>query len=124
MRETKNTITLLSNPYLMQGHSLVIPKLHVQRLSELPVKIRHELIDETMNVQELLMQRLDISGCDIRCNYRPFLSDNKLKVSHLHFHVIPRYFGDELYEKSMIYEKKVFADLTPDLAKFLIGRLK
>jgi histidine triad (HIT) family protein len=124
IRETKNTITILSNPYLMQGHSLVIPRLHVEKLSELSDKIRYELIDETMNVQELLMQRLDIPGCDIRCNYRPFLSDSKYKVSHLHFHVIPRYFGDELYEKSMIYEKNAFTDLTSDLTKFLIGRLK
>lgn len=124
LRETKNTITLLSNPYLMEGHSLVIPKLHVEKLSELSAKVRHELIDETMNVQELLMQRLDIPGCDIRQNYRPFMQDNRLKVSHLHFHVIPRYFGDELYEKSRIYEKQVFADLTPELTKFLIGRLK
>ncbi len=124
VRETENTITLLSNPYLMQGHSLVIPKLHVERLSKLPKNIRYELIDETMNVQELLMQRLDMSGCDIRQNYRPFMPEDRLKVSHLHFHVIPRYFGDELYEKSMIHEKKVFTDLTPDLIKFLMARLK
>jgi histidine triad (HIT) family protein len=124
IRETENTITILSNPYLMQGHSLVIPKVHVEKLSELPDKIRYELIDETINVQELLMQRLDMPGCDIRCNYRPFMPDSKIKVSHLHFHVIPRYFGDELYEKSMIHEKNVFTNLTPDLTKFLINRLR
>jgi diadenosine tetraphosphate (Ap4A) HIT family hydrolase len=124
IRETENTITILSNPYLMEGHSLVIPKLHVEKLSELSNKIRYELIDEVMNVQELLIKNLDVSGCDLRCNYRPFLPDNNLKVSHLHFHVIPRYFGDELYEKSMIHEKQVFTALTPDLTKFLIGRLK
>lgn len=124
IRETKNTITILSNPYLMEGHSLVIPKVHVEKLSELSNKIRYELIDEVMNVQELLIKNLDVPGCDLRCNYRPFLPDSNLKVSHLHFHVIPRYFGDKLYEKSMIHEKQVFTNLTPDLTKFLIGRLK
>jgi diadenosine tetraphosphate (Ap4A) HIT family hydrolase len=90
----------------------------------LPNKIRHELIDETMNVQELLIEKLGIPGCDLRCNYRPFLPNSKLKVSHLHFHVIPRHSEDELYQKSMIYEKQIFTDLTPELNNFLISKLK
>ena len=124
LRETPNTLTILSNPYLVQGHTLVMPKIHVQRLSELTKEIRYELIEEVMNVQELLIQKLGSPGCDLRCNYRPYLPDSRLKVSHLHFHILPRYNQDELYQKSMINEKQLFTDLTPELNKFLINKLK
>ena len=33
--ETRETITILSNPALVRGHCLVIPKRHVEKLSEL-----------------------------------------------------------------------------------------
>ena len=124
VRESENTITILSNPYLMKGHSLVIPRLHVERLSELPQKVRYELFDETINVQGLLMQRLQAPGCDLRQNYRPFLPNSKFKVGHLHFHVIPRFLGDELYQKSMIHETEIFTDLNPELTKSLIEKLR
>ena len=124
VRETKNTITILSNPYLMEGHSLVIPKLHAEKMSESPQKIRYELIDEATNVQDLLMQRLQVPGCDLRQNYRPFLPNSKFKVDHLHFHIIPRFLRDELYQKSMIYETEVFTNLNPELRKSLMEKLK
>ena len=122
--ETKNTMTLLSDPYLMKGHSLVVPKLHVERLSDLSHGVRHELIDEVMKFQQVLMNGLKAQGVDLRQNYRPFLPNSKLKVSHLHFHLVPRWFEDELYEKSMIHEKEIFKDLTPELTKELKIKLK
>ena len=124
IRQTKNTVTILSNPYLIEGHSLVMPRAHVERLSELSQKIRHKLIDEAMIVEELLMQRLGSPGCDLRQNYRPFLPLSRLKVNHLHFHVIPRCPEDELHQKSGVYERRIFKDLNLDLAESLISKLK
>jgi len=124
VRESENTITILSNPYLMKGHSLVIPRTHVERLSELPQKVRYELVDEAMNMQELLMQRIQSPGCDLRQNYRPFLPNSKFKVGHLHLHVIPRFPEDELYQKSMIHETLVFMNLNLELRKSLMEKLK
>lgn len=124
VRETDNTITILSNPYLIDDHLLVIPKTHVERPSELSKKIFYELIDEVINVQDMLMLRLNCPGVDIRQNFRPFLPESKLKVNHLHFHVIPRYLEDELYKKSMIYEKNIFKDLSPQVLNRIMLRLK
>ena len=47
--ESKNTVSFLSNPYLMKGHSLVIPKKHFESLIEVPSPVLHELIDEVKN---------------------------------------------------------------------------
>jgi diadenosine tetraphosphate (Ap4A) HIT family hydrolase len=51
-------------------------------------------------------------GVDVRQNYRPFLAPSKLKVDHVHFHVLPRTNEDELYQKSMKHEADLFAELT------------
>lgn len=111
IRESENSFTILSNPYLIIGHCLLVPKNHYESLIEISDNILFELTIELKNVVGLLIDKLHISGFDIRQNYRPFLKESKYKVNHLHFHVIPRSFEDELYKKSMIYEKDVFKDL-------------
>ena len=112
IRESENTITILSNPYLLRGHSLVIPKKHYESIFEIPGELALELFDEITNIGKFLIEKLRVGGIDIRHNYRPFLKESKFKVNHLHFHVIPRTLEDELYKKSMIYERDVFKDLT------------
>jgi histidine triad (HIT) family protein len=124
IRDTQNTITILSNPYLVEGHSLVIPKMHVQRISELTMPVAYELFDEVVRMQNMVLERLGAPGCDIRQNFRPFLPDSRLKVGHLHFHVIPRYKEDELYLKSMIYEKDVFRELQDEQSRLIMERLR
>lgn len=108
--ETKNFVVILSNPSLMKGHTLVIPKRHVEKLSELKDDEKRELIEEIIKIEEKLLEKF--SGCDIKQNYRPFLEESGLKVSHLHFHVQPRELNDELYKNSQIYEKDLFKEIT------------
>ena len=124
LRQSENTITILSNPYLVMGHSLVMPRIHFERLNELSFDLRHELIDEAMLTQDLLIKKLGAPGCDLRQNYRPFLHPSRLKVNHLHFHVLPRWPEDNLYKKSMKYEKGIFTDLNDELALLLMETLK
>jgi HD superfamily phosphohydrolase len=71
-----------------------------------------ELIKEIKEVEKLLFEKMKPSGIDIRQNTRAFIKESKYKVNHLHFHLIPREFEDELYRKSMIFEKEVFKDLS------------
>jgi histidine triad (HIT) family protein len=113
--ETKNTLTILSNPSQIKGHCLVIPKRHVEKLSQLGRVERDELIKEVVKMQELLLTKA--SGCDIKQNYRPFIPDSHIKVSHLHFHVQPREFEDEMYKRVQIFEKDIFRDLPLDELK-------
>jgi len=112
VRETKNTFTILSNPYLLKGHCLVVTKKHVEKLSDIPKEMLMELFEEASKVQDLLMEKIGAPGCDIRQNYRPFIPNGEIKVSHFHLHVLPRWFEDELYRKSMIFEKDVFKKLS------------
>ena len=113
---------LASNPRLVFGHLLVVPKRHVEK----PWNLRDDEIMAVWNLikkyQKLLAERVG-DGCDVRENYRPFLQQTKLKVNHLHWHLIPRKNQDELYAKSQIGEQGIFRDLAngelSELAKIL-----
>ena len=105
--EGHHTIVILSNPRLVAGHALVIPKRHVLKLQALSVDEQKELFDTVLVWQEKIIDKL-ATGCDIRQNNRPFIQQNALKIDHIHIHLIPRESGDELYQKSMQFEKEIF----------------
>lgn len=113
LKEGKNVLVIFSNPRLMESHLLVIPKRHIVRLSELNQEEREELFNNVIEFQEKITQRLT-KGCDIRQNYRPFQKQNHIKVDHLHIHLQPRDFEDELYKKCQIFERDVFKELTEE----------
>jgi len=113
INQGKYTLVILSNPRLMEGHLLVIPKRHVEKLSELNKYEREELIEKVIEYQKKILSKF-AKGCDIRQNYRSFQKQDNLKVNHLHIHLQPREFEDELYFKSQIYEKQIFSEPTKE----------
>ena len=102
----KNCFVMFSNPRLMEGHLLVIPKRHVERLSELNEQEKKELLETVIGFEEKLLKIFP--GCDIRQNYRPFVKQSDHKVNHLHIHLQPRTMEDDLYKKVQVFEKDVF----------------
>jgi len=113
IKEGKYNYVYFSNPRLMDGHLLVIPKKHIERLSELSKDEKEELFDLVIEYQEKILENI-AKGCDIRQNYRPFQKQDDLKLDHLHIHLQPREFKDELYQKSQIFEKDIFRKLTQE----------
>src|SRR3989304_2948735 len=88
--QSDNTATIHSNPYQVEGHLLVIPKNHYQTLHGAPRDLLHEIVDEIVKAEKLLLNK-GAEGITIKQNYFPFLPESEVKVDHLHFHVIPRY---------------------------------
>lgn len=113
VKEGRFVYVQLSNPRLADGHMLVIPKRHVEFLNELNDEERRELFDVAIEMQQRVLGRF-ASGCDIRQNCRPFLPQGRLKVDHVHLHIIPREFKDELYVKTMASQDELFRDLTDE----------
>ncbi len=122
LQETRHSFVVLSNPRLVLGHMLVIPKRHVERLSDLPKEEQTDLFDEVIRVQNVILEKI-ATGCDMSQHYRPFIGQNRLKVNHLHIHLRPRELNDELYEKVQKYEAELFTQLeageTEDYRKLL-----
>lgn len=111
LRDGKSVYVILSNPRLMPGHLLVISKRHVQKLGDLSAKERKELMDMVIEFEEKILSAYAL-GCDIRQNYRPFLENDGIVVKHLHIHLQPREFHDELWQKSQQSERPLFEKLS------------
>jgi diadenosine tetraphosphate (Ap4A) HIT family hydrolase len=121
--QSEHAVVRISKPRLMKGHLLVIPKRHVEYPGDLKDQ---ELLDIFKLIEIMRSKLLDTKladGVDIRQNYRPFLEQDRLKVDHLHFHVMPRHNEDELYEKSMKYEKGIFIDVSSNEEKEVLKLL-
>lgn len=112
LRESDTSLIVLSNPALVRGHCLVIPKRHIERLSELEESELYDLMNQTITMQELLLTKFN--GCDIRQNYRPFQKQNRLKLNHLHIHLQPREFEDNLYQRCQFNETGLFKELSSE----------
>ncbi len=112
---------ILSNPSLMPGHLLIIPKRHILNINELSKEEVSSIFENLNKFQKVLLKNNE--GCDIRQNFRPFIKQSQYKVDHLHFHLIPRNNEDELYSKSMIYERDVFRFLSQEEMNKLMGEM-
>jgi len=100
----------LSNPRLVRGHLLIVPKRHIEKLAELSREERDALWDTVVEYQERIVSTVS-TGCDIRQNYHPFQRQGRIKVDHLHIHLIPREFKDKIYQITQVYETELFKDL-------------
>jgi len=115
--EGKYVRVIFSNPRLMPGHLLIVPKRHVEKPSDLRPEEHRELWNKVVEFQEKILTKIS-SGCDIRQNCRPFQKQSKVKVHHLHVHLQPRELFDKLYQKCQIFETDIFQELpTTELKK-------
>lgn len=76
---------------LNAGHTLVIPKAHVERLSELPVELCGPLLAAASRVARAAVPALGAAGINLVVN------DGRAAgqaVPHLHLHLVPRFPGD------------------------------
>ena len=115
--ENELAAVILSNPRKVPGHALVVPKRHVEKPWDITPEERlaiFELVDSIE--QKIILSGLG-DGVDVRQNYRPFLKQGKLKIDHVHYHVIPRALEDYIYQISEKYDTELFADLDPKEAK-------
>ena len=111
IRENQLASVILSNPRKVPGHFLVIPRRHVEKPWELTKEEITAIFDLIFLIQKRISEKL-AEGCDVRQNYRPFLKQSKLKIDHIHYHVIPRNFEDPIYAKVEKHETDLFEDLS------------
>jgi diadenosine tetraphosphate (Ap4A) HIT family hydrolase len=110
LKENEFAEVILSNPRKVPGHFLVVPKRHIEKPWELKSEELQAVFDLIFFVEQRIVGKLG-DGVDIRQNYRPFLNQSRLKVDHVHFHIIPRADKDYLYQVSEKFETDLFADL-------------
>jgi histidine triad (HIT) family protein len=92
--ENEQVMAIMDIRPINEGHVLVMPKACYQFLHQLPAEINQELFRIVTEIEKSLWQTEGI-----RCEGTNILQNNGRiagqEVNHVHFHVIPRFTGDD-----------------------------
>ena len=122
IEENKLAYITFSNPRKIKGQLLVIPKRHVGEIEKLLDDEWKSLIDLIVKYHKKIIDKIS-GGCDIRQHYMPYIKQSKLKVDHVHFHLMPRGFQDEFFEKTKA-ESDLFRELDENEVDELLNLFK
>ncbi|MEP7089169.1 MAG: HIT family protein [Nocardioidaceae bacterium] len=89
--ETGLMVGFLDHRPLFKGHVLLVPRLHVVTLPELPAELRDPLLEAGQRLAAAMVDGLGAQGSFVALNNTVSQS-----VAHLHLHVVPRTKGDGL----------------------------
>ena len=71
-----------------KGHTLIIPKIHIENYFDLPYEYREDLFKHLNKVKEFLESEFSPCGYNIGINVNRSAGQS---VMHAHIHIIPRY---------------------------------
>ena len=89
--ESEHFIALYNIAPILPGHSLVVPKLHVESLMDLTEADLSEFIIFSRNIAKLLSRAFKTDAFDWTIQEKEAAGQT---VAHLHMHIIPRKPGD------------------------------
>ena len=89
--ETRDAIAFFDMHPISEGHTLVVPKLVVIRLGELPPEVEAGIWETVRQVREHLEELYHPAGFSVGVNDGRAAGQT---IPHAHVHVIPRYDGD------------------------------
>jgi histidine triad (HIT) family protein len=83
--EDDNSVAFLDHRPLFPGHTLLVPREHVETLGELPSKFVGPYFEAAQLLARVVESAMDAEGTFVAMNNRVSQS-----VPHLHVHVVPR----------------------------------
>jgi len=113
--ETAETLAFLDIRPLFPGHTLLVPKEHVETLGDLPGRLVEPYFTEAQRISVAMEDALDAAGSFVAINNRVSQS-----VPHLHTHVVPRNRKDGL--RGFFWPRGKYA--SPDEAEAVATKLR
>jgi histidine triad (HIT) family protein len=89
--EDANAVAFLDIHPMVDGHTLVIPKVHIERFADMTPELSGKVFQTVHLVARRIAQALEVPAFNIGFN------DGRTAgqaVPHLHFHIIPRFPND------------------------------
>lgn len=86
--EDDDILAILDIAQTTYGHTLVMPKKHVQDINSADPETLKKLIVKVQELSEMICKNLKADGHNILVNTNEVSGQT---VHHLHFHIIPRY---------------------------------
>ena len=84
-----------------RGHTLVLPKKHIQNILELDIETSHYLSDAVLHVTNKLQKKLKCNNFNILNNFGELAGQT---VNHLHIHIIPQHQNDNFSFNHPVHE--------------------
>lgn len=81
---------------LSDGHTLLIPKEHFEKLHDCPSKLLGEICSRLGKIAKAVASAMNAEGYNVLCNNGTAAGQ---LVEHLHFHIIPRNTGDGVFDR-------------------------
>ena len=89
--ETPDLVGFLDHRPVFKGHVLLVPREHIDTLSDLPAHLRDPFLEGGQRLASVMVDALGAQGSFVAINNTVSQS-----VPHLHMHVVPRTKGDGL----------------------------
>jgi histidine triad (HIT) family protein len=89
--ENEHCVGFLDHRPVFKGHVLLVPRLHVETLPDLPAELRDPFLAAGQRLAGAMVTALGAQGSFVAMNNTVSQS-----VPHLHLHVVPRTKGDGL----------------------------
>ncbi|MFO7793896.1 MAG: HIT family protein [Candidatus Nanohaloarchaea archaeon] len=89
--EDENTIAFLDTNPTSKGHTLVVPKKHVETIDQ--ASGMDYMWNSLVKVSQAVEEAFNPEGLNISQNNGEVAGQ---EVMHMHFHITPRYTGDEI----------------------------
>ncbi|MDH4237963.1 MAG: HIT family protein [Phycisphaerae bacterium] len=99
--EDEVVLSFLDIGPLSDGHTLVIPKQHFERLHDCPPEILSHVGSCLGKIAKAVSAAMNSDGYNVLCNNGRAAGQF---VEHLHFHIIPRNTGDGVFDRWPAYK--------------------
>lgn len=106
--EDEKTVAFLDSKPVSEGHTLVVPKKHVETIFD--AGEMNYMWSSIVRVAKAVLEALDPEGVNIDQNNGEAAGQ---EVPHMHFHVTPRYTGEEIeleYDRKELERGEEIAD--------------
>jgi histidine triad (HIT) family protein len=99
--EDENVLAFLDIGPISDGHTLVIPKQHFEKLHDCPPQLLGQVSSHLGGIARAVAVAMNSDGYNVLCNNGRAAGQ---LVEHLHFHIIPRDSGDGVFDRWPAYK--------------------
>ena len=94
--EDEVVLSFLDIGPISDGHTLVIPKQHYEKLHECPAGLLGQVFTRIGKIAGAVAAAMNADGYNLLCNNGRVAGQ---LVGHLHFHIVPRNISDGLFNR-------------------------
>ena len=105
--EDEVAVAFLDHRPLLAGHCLLVPRVHVETLADLPEDLLAPFFGDVQLVTRAVERGMAAEGSFVAVNNRISQS-----VPHLHVHIVPRWKGDGLFSAKLLWKRAPYRDET------------